>query len=344
MIEIAKLLNSQDELRLNESFKIMVQYAQPPRGSSRKDIPKRIEDKLHKKRCVIRIDNADDICMARAIVLAKAISDHDSSTHPEVQKLRRGEKASKAAALELIQKSGLTPRKFTVNEDSPAFEKTLGPEYQVYVLSLDHQQTGLIIYPDAKEGQELKRPLILLLHNEHFDVCTSMTAILGVSYYCYKCRHSYSNRENHRCKAKCQRCLRTTCTKTSEAVVQHCDDCGSDFYPEDCYAYHATVQNRRMADNSQSLCARVKRYSKCCCTYSLFRRDINVNPHQCGETFCKHCGQHDIPEQHRCFMQPLKLSDKDHAQHQQAHFLYFDIETYVSENESLIANYAVSVL
>ena len=31
MIEIAKLLNSQDELRLNESFKITVQYAQPPR-------------------------------------------------------------------------------------------------------------------------------------------------------------------------------------------------------------------------------------------------------------------------------------------------------------------------
>ena len=338
MMEFEKVLNSQEGLAFDESFKVRVDVASPPGGSCRRDVPQHSELFLKKKDCVITINNHDEICMARALVVAKAIADYGSSSHPEVKKMRRGKKKQTAEAKILLRKAGFYPRRFTI-ADLPAFEAVLGEEYQVYVLS--REQACSIIYPKQAAGQEKKTTLLLLLHNEHFDVCTSIAPFFGRSYFCMKCRKGYDNRTEHRCEAMCVMCLRADCLKDEENKIT-CDVCHRVFLGADCFDHHRTKPARGPSSRA-SICSQVYRCQDCLCTVSNLNRDAS-NPHMCGETSCKHCRLHVIPEEHHCFMKPVIITAKDLQKYDKTRFAYFDLETYVNEHGVLVANYAVSVL
>ena len=149
MLEFEKVLNSQERMTFDESFKVRVDVASPPGGSCRRDLPQQLEQFLKKKDCVISINNHDQICMARALVVAKAIADYGSSRHPEVRKIRERKKKQAAEAQILLRKAGFYPRRFTI-ADLPAFEAVLGDKYQVFVLS--REQACSIFYPKQAVG------------------------------------------------------------------------------------------------------------------------------------------------------------------------------------------------
>ena len=337
MMEVEKVLNSQESFVFDGSFKIRVDVASPPGGSCRLDVPKQMAKFLAKKQCVISVKNEDDICMARALVIAKATADYGSSTADPVMDLRRGIKAQRTAAQLLVRQARLPFRRFTI-EDLPAFELVLGDKYQVYVLSLEH--ANAIVYPKPAPGQEKKTPLLLLLHNEHFDVCTSITAFFGRGYFCYKCRKCYNNKQEHRCDAMCVMCLRTNCPRDEDHKVT-CDNCHREFLGDECYQHHLKVPKSGAGKFRASTCSKLFRCQDCLCTVSNMNRDAS-NPHQCGETFCKHCKVHVLPEEHQCFMKPVTVTAKHLEEYNTARFLYFDLETYVDDNGILVANYAVN--
>ena len=339
MMEVEKVLNSQESFVFDGSFKVRVDVASPPGGACRRDVPKQMEKFLAKMHCVISVNNEDEICMARALVIAKATVDCGSSTAKPVMKLRRGIKAQRKAAQVLVRQARLPFRRFTI-DDLPAFERVLGDKYQVYVLSLDH--ASAIVYPKPASGQEKKTPLLLLLHNEHFDVCTSIAAFFERGYFCFKCRKGYNNKQDHRCDAMCVMCLRADCPKDEDHKIT-CDKCHREFLGDDCYQHHLHVPQVGAAKFRSSICSKLYRCQDCHCTVSEIRREAS-NPHKCGETFCKHCRLHVLPEQHRCFMKPITITPKHLQEYDTARFLYFDLETYVNDQKVLVANYAVRMI
>ena len=70
---VEKVVQSNDQFTLDDSFNVNVIHVEMPQGSGRKrrDVIN-LEAYLTKKDCIVQIKNKDDMCCARAIVVAKA--------------------------------------------------------------------------------------------------------------------------------------------------------------------------------------------------------------------------------------------------------------------------------
>ena len=97
---LAKALNSNEPFEMDDSFQLSItQVHHAPQGSGK--TPRRLTHgnqfpKIFKqdKKTVVRIQNNDDLCCARALVTAKAIVDH----HPKCRSLKEGRKLQKQQA------------------------------------------------------------------------------------------------------------------------------------------------------------------------------------------------------------------------------------------------------
>ena len=78
--EFERVIQSNQNFRLNDSVDVNVPHVSLPvgcKGKKRADV--NLEKHLEKKRSIIRIQNKDDLCMARALVVAKAKIENDPS-------------------------------------------------------------------------------------------------------------------------------------------------------------------------------------------------------------------------------------------------------------------------
>ena len=76
--EFQRVIQSNQEFRLNDMVDVNVIHVSLPSGGKRgKRTNLNLEKHLEKKRSVIRIQNNDDLCMARALVVAKAKLDNN---------------------------------------------------------------------------------------------------------------------------------------------------------------------------------------------------------------------------------------------------------------------------
>ena len=78
LAEFQRVIQSNQEFRLNGTVDVNVIHVSMPsggKGSKRSEI--NLEKHLEKKRSIVRIQNDDDLCMARALVVAKAKLDND---------------------------------------------------------------------------------------------------------------------------------------------------------------------------------------------------------------------------------------------------------------------------
>ena len=76
--EVQRVVQSNQHFRLNDTVDVNVIHVSMPsggKGSKRTDV--NLEKHLEKKRTVVRIQNKDELCMARALVVAKAKVDED---------------------------------------------------------------------------------------------------------------------------------------------------------------------------------------------------------------------------------------------------------------------------
>ena len=75
---LERVIQSNQEFRLNDTVTIDINHVKMPRGSGRKKRTTfNIDDFLNKKGSVVRIQNNDDICLARALVVARAKQEND---------------------------------------------------------------------------------------------------------------------------------------------------------------------------------------------------------------------------------------------------------------------------
>ena len=292
--QIERVVQSHQEFRLDESVIVDIVHVETPQGKGkRKRDNIDLESYLESKRSVVRIRNNDDLCLARAIVVAIAKADGDKR-YKLLTKHNRP--AQEKAARELHRKAGVPLGPCGIPEVKQ-FQKHL-PEYEINIVSMDHGNS--IIYPECPADVEVKR-LYLYLHNNHYDVITTMPGFLNRGYFCHKCRKTYNSTVQHLCKAMCKMCRSFDCPFVE---LQNCEECGRVFRSQACYDRH-----KEPLGAGQSVCQLVKKCTECGDSVIIY----NMPHHICGKTKCKTCKEFvndKDKDTHLCYMKRPEKKDR----------------------------------
>ena len=214
LAEIQRVIQSNQEFQLNDTVDVNVIHVSMPsggKGSKRSEI--NLEKHLEKKRSIVRIQNGDNLCMARALVVAKAKVDNDPQ-YKYVADYRKPQQTR--LAQELHQNAGVPLGPCGI-EEAKQFQAYL-TDYQISIVSKEY--SNKIIYTGPEKEKE---KVYLYMHNNHYDVITTMPGFFARSYYCHTCNKAYNNQEDHQCPNACKCCgFPSECPEVS---WQTCDDC-----------------------------------------------------------------------------------------------------------------------
>ena len=303
--QIERVIQSNQDFRLNDTVTVDIISVKAPQGSGRKRTVLDIGEFLHKKRTIISILNNDDLCLARALVVAIAKIEKDPRYKSLVDPRGRVQER-KARELHELANVPLGPCGIPEVE---MFQNHL-TNYEINIVSADHDNS--IIYPPKPTTSKAK-PIYLYLHGGHYDVITSMPGFLSSAYFCHKCRCAYSNTLGHLCPGMCQNCRSFNCDVNDP---MECDQCNRWFNSKTCYDCH-----KEPIGKGRSVCEGIKKCGKC--QQSLELRHLDPKKHICGRK-CKTCGVLlGEKDEHKCYIQK---SERNSEESKYNELLFFDFE------------------
>ena len=139
---IEKVVQSNEEFRLNDTVTIDLVHVEMPQGSGKSNVKRTtydIREYLKQKKSIISINNKDDFCLARALAVAIARIEKDLQ-YNQIRNSRNHIQLDKA--LDLHQAANVPLRPCGLNEVK-LFQQYL-TNYQIIVVSGDHNNS--IIY------------------------------------------------------------------------------------------------------------------------------------------------------------------------------------------------------
>ena len=306
--QVERVIQSNRDFRLNDTVTIDIIHVEAPQGSGRsKRTTLNIREYLHKKGSVITIKNNDNLCLARALVVAIAKIENDPKYKTLVDS-RKGTQQMKA--MELHQAANVPFGPCGLPEVD-LFQKYL-TNYEINIVSGNHNDS--IIYPPKPSTNNNVTPIYLYLHDNHYDVITSMPGFLNTSYYCRKCNKSYCKNTDHLCDTMCRSCRAFGCVIEGDGMV--CDECERWFKSKGCYDHH-----KEPVAGGRSVCQTIRKCEKCGMATDV--RKLNPKGHICGKK-CLTCGViiDDKDGEHKCYIQKTEQSEES----QYNHLLFFDLE------------------
>ena len=320
--QISKMLNSNENFEVDDTLQLDITHVKMPEPGTGKRRWKfgmdNYTELLKKKQSVIVIQNKDELCCARALVTARAKVDNS----PEYNNIKRGRESQKTQARELHSQAGVTIGPCGLKEIAQ-FQAILN-DYQIIVISAEHGHS--IVY----KGPERQKQLMLLMHDAHFDVITSLAGFFSKNYFCLSCERGYfhDNIKEHNCNGKkCFACHQVDCDdfkrKLNEVPEIKCTYCNRRFYGAICQTNHLIrTASGQSADHhkKKSLCQSHKLCSECGKTKN--------RKHVCGENECLSCKKTVNLQQHKCYIQCSDLDEDAYDDENETHpvFVYFDIE------------------
>ena len=314
---VERVVQSNREFRLNDTVHVNVWHVEMPEGSG-KSRKKRTElditKHLLKSQSVVVIENHDDLCLARALVVAIAKAEND----PYYHYLRACDRGQQRRAMELHANANV-PLGPCGLEEVRLFQRHL-TRYEINIVSL--LQNNTIIYPPPEQAAPDKTPIYLALHNNHYDIITKMPGFLKRGYFCHKCRKGYSNKFDHMCPGMCGSCRAYECPLDGDTIP--CDQCKRTFRSRACYDRHKVRNN-----GTKSICDTIHKCLKC--KRSMDKRKFKH--HLCGKK-CPTCNVllEDIEAKHKCYMQKPKQSDDDDGGYDQMYFFDFECKQETGEH------------
>ena len=294
LAEFERVIQSNKEFRLNDTVEINVIHVSMPvggRGTKRSEV--NLEKHLEKKKSIIRIQNDDELCMARALVVAKAKLDND----PRDRQIRKSDRPLQARLARELHQNANVPLGPCGIEQAKQFQAYLS-EYQISIVAKEYGDK--IIYA----GPEKDKRIYLYMHDNHYDVITKMPGFFACSYYCHTCKKAYDHLEEHRCQNACKCCrFPTECPEGSWLT---CPDCRRLFKSQQCFEQHKQARG-----GARSVCERLIRCTKCQATVRRCKQQ--PEKHRCGLTKCWICGKYMQLEGHRCYIQPETKKKRKNA-------------------------------
>ena len=310
---IEKVVQSNEEFRLNDTVSIDLIHVEMPQGSGKSRVKRTtydIREYLKKKKSVIPINNKDDFCLARALAVAIARIEKDPK-YVQIRDSRRGH-IQLDRALDLHQAANVPLRPCGLNEVEQ-FQQHL-TNYQIVVVSGDHNNS--IIYPPQPPANpDPEKSIYLYFHANHFDVITTLPGFLNRSYFCHRCHKAYSNTCDHLCDDMCRSCRSIECKLVGSGIT--CNECNRLFKNQACYDNHKQPIN----GGGRSLCEVIKKCPKCGKAMDI--RKLKDGGHICGKE-CKSCKVIYQPKDtdHICYIQQQEQKEESSYNH----LLFFDFE------------------
>ena len=204
-------------------------------------------------------------------------------------------------------------------------------------------------YAIVHKGPERDKQLILISHDGHYDVITSLPGFFSKVYFCLDCEKGFDHNDlsHHCCPGnKCWCCHQTDCpdfeTKRKQGLATiDCPECNRKFFGDTCWLNHVTKTSSGQPSNvTDRVCCTYRECNICHTTYNLQK----IKEHRCGEQECPCCHRICNLKQHKCFIQPIKKKKKkkrDDEEEEEENeeddefmdededgtiFIYFDIE------------------
>ena len=305
--QIERVIQSNRDFRLNDTVTIDIIHVEAPQGSGRsKRTTLNIREYLHKKGSVITIKNNDNLCLASALVVAIARIEKD----PKYKILINSRKtAQQMKAMELHWAANV-PFSPCGLPEVDLFQKYL-TNYEINVVSGNHNDS--IIYPPKPSINNNVTPIYLYLHDNHYDVITSMPGFLSTSYFCHKCNKPYCKNSDHLCDAMCRSCRSYNCVLDGNGMV--CNECERLFKNKACYDHH-----KQSVGGGRTVCQTIRKCEKC--GKAMDVRKLNPKGHICGKK-CLTCGVIlNEKDEHKCYIQKTEQSEES----QYNHLLFFDLK------------------
>ena len=309
--QIERVIQSNQEFRLNDTVTIDIIHVVAPEGSGKSKIKRtilNIREYLKKKGSVIRINNTDNFCLARALVVAIARIEKD----PKYDQIRHSNRPVQLERALDLHEAANVPLGLCGMHEVKLFQQYLS-NYQIIVVSGDHNNS--IIYPPKPPGTDEKQTINLYFHDNHFDVITTIPGFLNKSYFCHRCHKSYSNTADHLCPTMCRSCRAFGCVLEGDGIV--CNECDRLFKNQACYDHHKDPIN----GGGRSVCEVIRKCEKCGKVMDV--RHIKEGGHICGKE-CRTCGLILDKEDtgHKCYIQKLEQEEESSYNH----LLFFDFE------------------
>jgi hypothetical protein len=154
---VERVVQSNDQFTLDDSVSVNVVHVEMPQGAGRKrrDVVN-LESYLTKKRGIVQIKNIDELCCARAIIVAKAKLDKDPQYKSIVS--RTGTLQDRLAH-QLHESAGVPLGSCGIAEVKK-FQTAL-PGYQLNVISKEHLNALIYSGPEAEKHLYLYHHLYL---------------------------------------------------------------------------------------------------------------------------------------------------------------------------------------
>ena len=309
---VEKVVQSNEEFRLNTTVNIDVIRVEMPQGSGRsKRTILNIRDHLKKKGSVISINNKDDLCLARALVVSIARIEND----PRYNNIRDSRWALQRERAFDLHEAANVPLGPCGLKEVDLFQQYL-VNYQIIVVSGD--QNNAIIYPLLpRTSPNPEKSIYLYYQANHFDVITSLPGFLNAHYFCSVCYKPYDVTTDHLCKGMCHSCRGFGCVIQDNGIT--CNECDRLFKNQACYDRH---KQEPINGGGKTVCEKIRKCPEC--KQSMDVRKIG-KPHQCIDSKkCPTCKIMRNPNElnHKCYMQ--QQGPKEESSY--SRLLFFDFE------------------
>ncbi|CAI6357949.1 unnamed protein product [Macrosiphum euphorbiae] len=194
--KICSILTSDQSVNIDETvfnFQVVI----IPKGGKPKPSWEYLDLFTKNKKCVIQINNEDELCCPRAIIVGLSyktdvILGH-KLTDSQIKDLRHGRNNIQTRfTKELCQKLEIYDNRPFTYRDIENIETFLN--IQVKVVNVDN------FCEIDYSGKENRIKIYLLKKNEHFNTIYSMSSFMERVYYCELCDTGYNNKTKHVCK------------------------------------------------------------------------------------------------------------------------------------------------
>lgn len=262
---ISKIFQSNSCGINTEDFNLTITSVKIPVGSgkTRSNTYNTFEEECVKRRGIIKINNDDNLCLPRALVVGKVYA--DKGTAMEKEKIRRDiDKIQSNKTSQLILDTNINlPDEGCGIPELREFQKHLF-DYKITVYKYDTKGREVIFEGDVESNKKIN----LLYHNNHFNVISSLTAAFCCDYYCEDCHVPYNTKNQHRCQRTCPQCQSSPlCEKIAQET--DCSDCNRKFRGKACFDNHKSSNSR-----GSSICDQIKRCLICLKSYGSHRQHI----------------------------------------------------------------------